>query len=353
MPSVIQRRSLGGGAAATALTDINSYILLPAPWGLNHNTTPAVANSSVSANNISAVIMQAPAAGTLGKVGFLVVSCSANATVDVRIETVGADGNPTGTLVAAGANVNHNITTAMSNAWQEVTIGTPPTLTQGQLIAITISNTVSPGTYVLGTVNAGSVQQHMPFSSLFTASWARSVTPQILAVQIGGTWRRIQGIAPAKAIASTAYGSTSTPDERGMKIALPFKARAIGVWFHDLATNTSSAFEYKVYDAADTVVASKVWDADYRTSLNAYGRTIWLFDSPVELTKDAFYRVTKVPSTTNTVALGYMDVNDSTLMNALDLGTNCIATSRTDAGAWTDVNTTRFQMGWILDQIGV
>lgn len=339
---------IGGGGA----TDVGGYIMLPSPWGLNHNVTPAVANSTVAANNISAVIMQAPVAGALSKVGFLVVSCSANATVNVRIETVGADSNPTGTLVAAGANVNHNITTAMSNAWQEVTIGTPPTLTQGQLIAVVISNTVSAGAYVLGTVNSGITQVHFPFSSLFTASWARSVTPQICGVYIAGAWRNVPGIWPVKAIAATSYGSTSTPDERGMKITLPRAARAIGVWFQDIVANTSSAFNFKVYDSAGNTLVDKAWDADYRTSLNAHGRHVFLFDSSLSLIAGESYRVTRLPSTTNTVGFGYVDVNDASIMNALDLGANCISTSRTDAGAWTDTDTTRLLMGWVLDRIG-
>lgn len=339
--------SIGGAS----LRDVGFDLMVPTPYGLNHNTVIGISNQSVAANNIVAAVFQAPSAGSVTKIGFLVVSCSANATVDVRLETVGADGNPTGTLVSAGANVNHNITTGMVNAWQEVTLGTAGTVTKGQLIAIVISNTVSAGTFVLGMANNGLQQTQLPFQSVFTASWTKSVTPIVCGMVLGGVWARIPGLYPARAMGGTTFGSTSTPDERGMKITLPFKARAIGLWFCDLATNTSSAFSFKVYDDADTVLVNTVWDADYRSSLNAYGRTLFMFDSAITLEANRAYRATKVPSSTNTVAVQFIDVNDSTIMNALDMGASCVSTSRTDAGAWTDTATTRILMGWILDQV--
>lgn len=354
MPSVIQRRSLGGAGGGAVLADIGTSLMVPGVWGLNHNVVPSVSNLTVSANNIIANVLQVPAGTSLSKVGFIVVSCSANATVDVRIETVGADGNPTGTLVSAGANVNHNITTGMVSAWQEVTLGTAAVVTPGQLIAVVISNTVSAGTFVLGQPSNATGQFQFPYCDVFTASWSKTTAnPMLSAVMIDGAWARVPSVWPASSLSNVTFGSTSTPDERGNKITLPFKARAVGAWFMNLYTNTSSAFNYKVYDDADTVLVNEAWDGDYRSNLNSTGRTIFYFDSPIELTKDAAYRLTMVPSSTNTVGISRIGVNASAYMSALDLGGSCIETSRTDAGAWTDTGTARLFMGWILDQIGV
>lgn len=327
--------------------------MLPTPWGLNHNIGMSVTNLTVNANNKVANVFQVPSGNSLSKVGFFVVSCSANATVDVRIETVGADGNPTGTLVSAGANVNHNITTAMTNAWQEVTLGTAAAVTPGQLIAVVVSNTVSAGTFIVGTPANATGQFQMPYCDVFTASWSKTTANTLLsAVQIDGAWANVPAIIPATALTQAAFGSTSSPDERGNKITLPFAARAVGIWALNAYTNTSSAFNYKVYDPDGVALVDEAWDADYRSSLNSNGRTTFYFDSPVTLARNQPYRISIVPSSTNTVSLSRITVNASEYMNAMDLGSNCIETTRTDAGAWTDIDTSRLLMGWVLDRVG-
>lgn len=353
-------QSLGAGAltggifqSQGALVDLGNHLMVPSPWGLNHNVSLAWTNQTINANNIVGNVLQATRGGSLSKVGFYVVSCSANATVDVRVETVGADGHPTGTLVAANANINFNITTGMANVWQEVTLTSAPTITAGQMLAVVISNTVSAGTFILGSPGTSAGQFQLPYYDLFTASWAKSVSPLAMGLMVNGTWMRVPGIYPANGIGITGYGSTSTPDERGIKITLPYRARAIGLWLADYAVSTSSDFAYKAYDDADTVLFNTTFDPDHRSSLNSNGRTTFYFSTPLTLEAERAYRFTKLPSSTNQVGFQFMNANDTALMDGFDMGQRCISTQRTDAGAWTDTATQILLMGLILDQIGV
>lgn len=350
-------QSLGAGAltggifqSGGALIDLDQHLMMPSPWGLNHNVSLAWTNVTINANNIAGNVFQATRAGSLTKVGFYVVSCSANATVDVRVETVGADGNPTGTLVGATTNVNFNITTSMTNVWQEVTLTLPATITRGQMLAVVISNTVSPGTFIIGAPGTSAGQWQLPYSDLFTASWAKGASPYSMGVMVDGTWMRVPGMFPVNGLGITGYGSTTNPDERGIKITLPFKARALGVWASDYAVGSSSDFAWKVYDDTGAALINKTWDPDHRSNLNSNGRNTFYFDSPLTIEANRAYRITKLPSTTNQVGFQFMNVSNAALMSAINMGFSSISTQRVDAGAWTDTATQILLMGLIIDQ---
>lgn len=330
---------------------LNADLMLPSPWGMNHNVSLAWTNVTVNANNIAGNVFQATRSGSLTKIGFYVVSCSVNATVDVRVETVGADGNPTGTLVGTTTNVNFNITTGMANVWQEVTLTLPAAITRGQMLAVVISNTVSAGTFILGAPGTGAGQWQLPYSDLFTASWAKGASPFSMGFLVDDVWMRVPGIMPANGLGITGYGSSSNPDERGIRIILPFKARAIGVWVSDYAVGTTSDFAWKVYDGSDNVLLNKAWDPDHRSNGNSNGRNTFYFDEPIQMEDNRPYRFTKLPSSTNQVGFQFVNVASAALIDAFDLGANCLSTQRTDAGAWTDTATQRLFAGVIIDQI--
>lgn len=328
-------------------------MFLPDITRLGYTTggTMRIANNTYAAANI----IQAPKAGDITDVRFGLSAVNTGCDLDIRIEGVDASGNPDGSLISAGANVVETIADTDDSIWKEVTLGTPPTVTRGQVIAITYR--VDSGTPINLDLQVGlglceTMSTKFPYSRLYTgASWSgnNAHQPLIMLKYDGDTlWTVPMGCQPHRSQSSSSFstGSNSTPDERGLKFTAPKDLRVAGCWVR--TTNTGSDFDIVLYDSADSVLATASYDGEYSTGS---GNAILLFDATVNLTEGATYRVVMKPTETSNTGFMSFDLfyTDCDLM----YGGSFTGTSRTNAGAWTDDDSLMMCIGIVADGVDI
>jgi len=110
----------------------------------------------------------------------------------------------------------------------------------------------------------------------------------------------------------------------------------------------SGAAGARLYDASDNILASATLNAGHRsTTSSALAHFYW--DSPVDLSKDTYYRIAIRATTTTDIGILRNYTDSSSLFNCLPLGTDMIQTSRTGSGSWTNTNTNRMVMGLLVN----
>lgn len=135
--------------------------------------------------------------------------------------------------------------------------------------------------------------------------------------------------------------SDSTPDEAGCRFRLPVGMTAIGLRVGlDTSWGATATADVVLYDDSDTVLAStSIGDKDYVDDADYVD--VW-FDA-VNLVAGAYYRLV-VKATTSGVGgntfLQRYQFNGTAERDSWPPGDgNWVYTSRTDAGAWTEVDT--------------
>lgn len=302
-----------------------------------------------AASEKAACIITVPKTGTIDKVAFRTGTVTTGDTVDVRLETVSAaNGDPTGTLIAANANGSQVIGAGDDDTWFTTSLTTGPSVTRGDVIAVVIVNGGGGGNMNISRLSSQMPSGSFPYTDLFTASWAKSPNCAVVALEYDdASYENVIGAYPYSAIATTTtYNSGSTPDEKGLKFRLPYPVRVIGFWVGvDMIAGPT---DMKLYDSdGSTVLETVSLDNNIRSS---GGNHAQYFASSYILAKDTFYRLTCVPSTTSNVRLFEVEVDAVAVMDALEGGQNFHWSERTDAGAWTDTTTKRPLAGLIIDQ---
>lgn len=189
--------------------------------------------------------------------------------------------------------------------------------------------------YVVTTSNSGT-------------SWVKSAAglPSMALRYDDGTYAEISWpFHPASVINSRVYNNSSTPDERGLLFQLPFPARISGV---SLRIDIDNACDIVLYNAADAIIASASLTSGRRVTTSGVNTRV-NFNTPVNLSRNVDYRVTVLPTTASSINIYDFDVNVTALLQAVDGGSTWMSTQRTNAGAWTNVNTNRPYIGLILD----
>lgn len=303
-----------------------------------------------AAGESHAFIFQAPQSGSIDRIGFRTGAVTTGNTVDVRLETVSTTtGDPSGSLVAVGANAALAIADADDNVWKEATLTTPCAVTRGTLYAVVIVVPASTNLTIatLGTVADWTTGWNFPYSDDFTAgAWAKSQNSPTINVRYTDGSYPILGNLPLSAIAATTFNADSSPDERGLYFTLPFPARLSGVLLNAAFAGGSTI---KVYDSdGSTVLTSLAIDADQVRTANP-GTSRFLLPSAVELDENEAYRVTVLPSSTTDNTLTHLTVNAAAMLDGLDGGQAFHLTTREGGGSWSQTTTQRPLIHLLLD----
>jgi hypothetical protein len=296
-----------------------------------------------------AFIFRAPKTGTINIVGFLVRAVVSSQTLKVSLETVNAStGHPTGTLIAAGATGTQGAPAA--NTFYEVVLGTPPSVTINDYIALVIEFDSTGGNLDIAAwdtnTSTGDYAQ-LPYCDHFVGSWTKGKFIPIASLKYGETEYPFNGMLPIKNQSEIGINTGSTPDEVGMKFQLPVKTRIKGLW---LFIYLREPLTLKLYDENDTLLDSVAYDEDI-TDDTAAGWNMWLFNSSILLEANKTYRITVLPTTGTDIFVQYIEVADTKMFTQLTADENFHWTQRTDAGTWTNTITRRPYWGLILDAI--
>jgi hypothetical protein len=311
------------------------YIEHPHYWpspGLMNRLSANLAITNVA--HVQAAIFQVPKDGDITDVKFATRAVTTGCTIDARIETLDASGDPSNTLVNAGANVNIVVADTDDFVFKEGTLGTAATVTAGQYIAVALRVAAGTPNLQLG-YSAPILGTGLPYRSDNTSgAFVKATTPPIILIKYSGDsgYTTVPGMPPARTVTANTYNSGSTPDERGNLFVPPVSMRVVGLVTYYATTNDC---EFVLYDSSDTVLGTATVDGTNKVNNNIL---TFLFDQDyIDLTKGESYRIVCKPGGSN-VNLYVMDGVDFDAFGGLTSSDICY-TARTNGGSWSETTT--------------
>lgn len=319
-------------------------------------------------NNLAAItsatdkfgfIFAAPKTGSMTGVIFHTgtVTSGANFTIEIRLETIGTDGFPTGTLVSTTTNITQVITDASDDTWFDVTFTSPASLTIGERYALVMQvSSGTPTTFGLRQYGSGSgvPLTGIPWSALYNGSaWAINTSNSAMTGSIkysGGDYPYSPAFIPGVYIASTLFNSTSTPDVRGMKVNFPAPVKVCGFAANIDLDGTAII---KLYDSDGTSVLRSYDFASANYPPITSSKTVRAqFSSPVTLSANTNYWLGLEPTSSTDLALGELTPpNTSAYTGGFHQTYGIYATAKdpSSTGSWTNSSATAIpMMGLIL-----
>lgn len=295
-----------------------------------------------------AVSVMAHKTGTITKLGAGIAAVNGTPpTYEIRAETDGGSGTPSGTL--AGTDTNATFTPSAAG-WTWHTLTGSLSVTAGDHFHIRVQH----NTGTIDASNRATFQYYMnqttnqfPFALSSTnsgTSWTRLPNVPILSAQYSDD-EVLWGTMPMEdGIENTLYDNADTPDERGIKWTQPFTGNCCGamIWLFGISS-ASSTWDVVLYDSGDNVVASASQTGAQAVTTLA-DRGLYAFWGDVELTSGETYRLVLKPThASNTVqAYGYTCPDANSLLAAGFPGVS--QTTRTDGGSWTDTANALYAM---------
>ena len=108
--------------------------------------------------------------------------------------------------------------------------------------------------------------------------------------------------------------------------------------------------DFVLYDAADVVLATVSPDRDNHLAAGNAKPFFYRLVTGITIKADTFYRLAVKPTTTNDANWRVQEVRAAASMDLIDGGQNFHLSTRTDAGAWTDVLTKRPMLYLMFDE---
>lgn len=322
--------------------------LWPTPLGLSSST---VGTQNINAaGEAVATLFIAPKTGIIDRVYFRTATVTTGCTLDVRLETVGSNGYPSGTLWGTNTNNTTVIADTDDSVYREVTLTAGASVTEGDFVYLVLRiSSGTPSSLLIGRTGSSYQLDYSAMSIRFSSSaWGTKQQPLVAGVRYSdGDYPNLLGYSPfAGAPTAQNVSDATNPDEYGTKLVLPFGGRIIGFWMISTSVAVSSSFTVKLYNAdGSSLLASEAYS---RYNVRAAGVHIWPFRTPYNAppgTYVASFRGTG----TNNIAVSYHNVKH-TPVTITDWGTQM---TRNNDGAWTEDNTRWPSMGLVIGGVNI
>lgn len=308
--------------------------------------TPAASGASLStwatldaAGEYTSYIFTAREDMVVSHVGWRTGTVAGAPTADTRIETVAADGTPSGTLWAANTNIVSG--TLTSDTWTLHALTASATITKGQIVCIKIvynSGTSIIAQRFLGT-RLGAITD-LPYQvSNTTGSVVKSGVNGAPLIALGSStsaFYQVDGVIAAIAITSNVFNNTNSA-ARGLRFQVPFPCRCVGI--SAILAASVGDLSVVLYDDAGAELSSSstAFDGNHNNG-TGNGPSIIYFDNTVSLAKDTWYRVALVPSSATNVGIATVQLPSANYRSGTPGGTNHHYATRA-SGTWTDTAT--------------
>lgn len=342
-----------------AMQTLTGGIMVPAMFGYCSeaiNNPPAYDTDVIDADGEKvALIFRASKTGNISYVGWRTGTVTTSNSIDIRVETIAvATGLPTGTLATANASATR--ASVSSDTWYWEALTAAAAVTQGTWYAVVIQFT----SFVAGSLQVASSSARYTtgaYHALYTTSWAKDNETPTLGLQYDDNSFDVCGTAPFSACGSEGFGNDDSPNHRGLKFQLPFPARLRGVFVWARISGGADVKFTSDGGASWTTIGSM--DKDIVPTVFEHCHLL-VASSGISLSKDTWYRIVLVPTTTTNDTLSSFSVTKQDTYNPMeqiDGGTSFIWTQANDPdGAptadadWTDTDTKRALITLILDQ---
>lgn len=288
-----------------------------------------------------------------------------------KISLQGVDdttGNPDGTIKGGGSPASTTFTppadATWDATWRELTLDNSYTATRGEKLSLVVA-------YSAGTVDGSNFSS---LSSQDSIGLYRQLPGLPYAItNNAGTRAKVSGNRPvfaylagttvsgnpsllAWATAAANFTLNSTPDEIASAFTLPTgwgsSYKLAGVVFTPAVVPAGKTIKVQLYSGTTVLQTVTIDSDDVARTSNAPIRAIFTDVSLTALSFGTQYRVGLQPQdAAGNWTFGGLTVNANADWGAYPLGIDWYASTRTDAGAWTDVTTARLNLELILDDI--
>lgn len=345
-----------------ALVNVPNGIMWPAfTMGMDAAKSVTAVTMNDTTDKI-AWVLESPVTGALQSIALYTGTITDADTLIVRLETLAADGTPTGTLIDSPTNAAAG-TVAIGAGDDNVSKicdingGTGVTVTLGVPFAIVLALTTGAKTQGYRSyVSTGYVGFPYALDYNVTAgtTWTKFAGSPCVALKIGGVWVNPRG---CNCMGSGIEDAIATPKERGMEVYLPFAAKAIG-FVMSIKAATGGNMTARLYSdpegTPDLVVDSASIDCDLFQTLGAARYWIGYFDTEVTLDINTSYALVIAPDATTLSTWYHVTPGGATTAASLPGGAHNRYYSRDDsaAGAFTPDAAKWPEMWIILSALG-
>lgn len=300
----------------------------------------SIANGATldAAGEYIAVIFSAYEAMTISYVGVTVGSVAGSPTADFRIETVAADGTPSGTLWATNTNV---VSDTLTNGWNQKQLTASASIVPGDVVAVKII--YNSGTSFIHRTLASSTRLQLPYQVTSTGGSAvkASLTAQIIGVgSASTTFYHIPGCFPSVTTSTNNNFTNATAGaKRGLRFQMPMNCRCVGTRFY--SGGQTGDFNAILFDDGGSELSSSstAHDGDATAASAAAGSEL-MFDNAVTLTRGTWYRLVLEPTSVTNVSYTTFSFTSAAYMSSSGWASgNAHLTTFTTAGGWIDTAT--------------
>lgn len=233
----------------------------------------------------------------------------------------------------------------VSNTWYQTgAFSADRSVAFGELVAVVIEY---DGAGRLGAdlvnirqlTSTGSFLRGQGGGALLTASWAApSGASNVILEFSDGTFGTILGGYPCSAVSNSSINTGTTPDEIALEFTLPYAATIEGGWVMCIPSSNAANFDVVLYTGTTALATTSV-DVNATSALSNIYEI--LFATPQAISASTTYRMAIKPTTATNVAYNHHDVSAAGHFDAWPGESGWGLTSRTDAGSWAAMTTTR------------
>lgn len=314
------------------------------------NATPATVSvvGLTGAGYKYGVVLRAPKAGNIHKIGFCFGALATPQDTDFRVETVSAQ-FPSGTLWATNTNVvipSGSLTAASLNM---ATLTADATVALNDLIGLVIA---PAGTPAMNVVTMWSGYNMLPYAVFNNGAWAQSLSSPVIAIEYSdGSYALTPHVVPFNAVNTHTYNSGSTPDEIGAKFRIPVSMRAMGFW---LGVDLDNTCDVVIYDSDGASVLATATLTNAGRSITTGSLPLFgYFASPATLQANTYYYLSVKPGASN-VSLYSWDMLSAAALDQLPGGQDwhyVTAKDPSGVGSWSATTTRYPVLGLLMDGI--
>ncbi len=342
-----------------SLVDVKGVNLVPGFLACPFSGTYALNTTMDAAGELCGSVLEIPKTGNISKIGFRTGTVTVSDTLKISLQTVDeATGRPTGTLIHADAYGTQAGLAANTTYW--VSLQNDVAVTRGDIVAPVVEfNSYVAGNLRITRSIGNSGFENFPYVFEYVGSvWTFSSSPPNFGIEYDdGVIEPINITLPAVLALTPSWDTNDNPDRRGLRFSVPYNCRLSGIF---ALIYLPADANIEIYDSdGTTIIPDGTISMDANLAGSAGAKPIVkILTTPIELTKDTFYRIVLHPTTGTNINLYVLDVtNDGAneAMNAIDGGVNFHYTtchgSPSVEGNWTQTATKRPLIGIMIDQL--
>lgn len=290
----------------------------------------------------TAMFVTVPESGSITHVVFRTGTVTTSQSLTVTLETVGSDGNVSGTMY--GGSTGGTVASVASNTYYEVALGTPATATAGDLVGVRIAYTSA-----IGNLNINSVSYSSSASGYmvcYTGSVNKYQMTPFVRFRYGSTYPMMN--AHPSLPSQILFNSGSATNVYGNEFTITTPVRVVGLagWFYNVS---GGGYRLHLRDSSGNVIATALRDVDGDQHTGQFGARVQI--TPVILSAGTYKVTVEVLSTGSHGFYYWSHYSEEYLRQSLLLPSGWMYCERTSGGAWSNISSRVGLISIVIDKI--